>query len=271
MTSQSAQAPDEAARATRQATPSLLTGELAAVYEAVYATDLVYVKDCWTLCGDAHCCSFQRYKSRYRIMAREPFQELPLLPGEWAWLVHKGWDKQFQPCEFRRIDLMIDGRPIAVESIISRRAGCACEHATRPTICRLYPLLPHFDIEGALIGVERTGIYEEMESIGNLPSACRLEHVPFDQLTPFLSLCAALGRSPYLRWHLEAYRLTKAHAAQRLSERVRATGKDVFSAFEGAYLRAALLDKAALQDQLTTLMQAFDHRWPAWDAPLKGA
>ncbi len=268
MTSEPDPAPSEASRPKPAATPSRLTPDLESVYEAVYTTDLVYVKDCWTLCGDAHCCSFQRYKSRYRIMARKPFQELPLLPGEWAWLQKQGWDQQFQPADYRCHERVIDGRRVRVESIISRRAGCACDHATRPTICRLYPLLPHFDAAGALIGVERAGIYEEMEKIGNLPSACRLEHMPFDQLTAFLSLCAALGRSALLRWHLEAYRLTKTHAAQRLAERVRATGKDVFAAFEGSYLRATLLDQAVLQQQLTALMLDFDQRWPGWDASL---
>ena len=248
--------------------PSALTPELAAIYETVYATDLVYVKDCWKLCGDAHCCSFQRYKSRYRVIAQSPFQELPLLPGEWAWLQQRGWAAQFEPCEFREQVFGIDGRSLRHESVISRRPGCACDHATRPTICRLYPLLPRFDLEGRLIGVERTGIYEEMERIGGLPAACKLEQLPFDQMTPFLSLAAALASSPLLRWHLEAYRLTKRHVADRLAQRVQQTGKDVFAAFEGAFLRSALIDKPALQTELATLMQAFDQRWPAWDREL---
>jgi hypothetical protein len=245
--------------------PSPLSPELAEIYETVYANDLVYVKDCWKLCGDAHCCSFQRYKSRYRIMAQEPFQELPLLPGEWEWLSRSAWQKQFEPCEFRVAEHLIDGRQVRVESVVSRRAGCACDHATRPTICRLYPLLPRFDLEGAVTGVEAAGIYEEMERIGGLPSACQLQALPFDQMNAFLGLCAALGRSPLLRWHLEAYRLTKQHAAQRLGDRVQATGKTVFAAFEGLFLRSALVDRASLHAELTSLMHQFDQRWPGWD------
>jgi hypothetical protein len=251
--------------------PSPLTQELAAIYDSIYANDLVYVKDCWKLCGDAHCCSFQRYKSRYRVMAREPFQELPLMPGEWEWLKQKAWQQQFEPCEFRVVEHLIDGRQVRVESVVSRREGCACDHATRPTICRLYPLLPRFDLNGALIGVEATGIYEEMERIGGLQPACQLQHLPFDQMNAFLGLCAALGRSPLLRWHLEAYRLTKMHAAKRLGDRVQATSKDVFAAFEGLFLRSALVDPTALHAELTDLMHQFDKRWPGWDAPMPTA
>ncbi|MBL8329572.1 MAG: hypothetical protein JNJ71_12010 [Rubrivivax sp.] len=245
---------------------SPLSPALAAIYETVYATDLVYVKDCWKLCGDAHCCSFQRYKSRYRILAQHPFQELPLLPGEWAWLQRSGWAAQFEPCEFRVQATPVAGRLVQHESVISRRTGgCACDHATRPTICRLYPLLPRFDLQGQLVGVERTGLYEEMERIGGLPSACRLEQLPFDQLPAFLALTAALASSPLLRWHLEAYRLTKAHVAQRLQARVQAGTGDVFQAFEAGFLRRALIDKPALHAELAALMTDFDRAWPGWD------
>ena len=243
---------------------AFLSPELAAVYEAVYSTDLVYIKDCWKLCGDAHCCSFQRYKTQYKIIAQQPFQELPLLPGEWQWLQQQGWAAQFEPFELRVLTLQVNERTVRYQSVVSRRPGCACDHATRPTICRLYPLLPHFDIEGQLVGMERTGIYEEMESIGGLPVACRIESVPLAQMEPLLRLTAALARSPLLRWHLEAYRLAKHHVARRLQQRMAQTGRGVFQAFEGALLRGELLDKPMLQADLSALMQRFDERWPGW-------
>lgn len=240
---------------------------LQAVYDTVYGTELVYVKDCWQQCGDAHCCNFQRYKSRYRLIGQTAFQELPLLPGEFDYLRQRGWTRQFEPFEHRVQPVEIAGRRFAYEAIVSRRPGCACDHATRPTICRLYPLLPVFDLEGALVGVEPTGIYEAMEQIGGLAPACRLQGMPFAQLGAFLTLCAALGRSPRLRWHLEAYRLAKAHAAERLAQRVQQTGKDVFAAFEGAYLRGAVFDTGALAARLSRLVDEFDRRWPGWCPP----
>jgi hypothetical protein len=250
---------------------SPLTAELRRIYDTVYATDLVYVKDCWKLCGDAHCCSFQRYKSRYRIIAQQPFQELPLLPGEHAYLAERGWLGQFAPVEFKAQTFEIDGRTLRYETLVSRRPGCACDHATRPTICRLYPLMPRFGLDGQLEGVEHTGIYEDMERIGGLPPACQVRAVPFDQMAPFLTLTGALASSPLLRLHLEAYRATRAHVAARLQARVEQTGKDVFAAFEGALLRRALVDTPALHAELAALMQRFDARWPGWDAGLSTA
>jgi hypothetical protein len=239
------------------------------IFDTVYATDLVYVKDCWKLCGDAHCCSFQRYKGRYRILARTPFQELPLLPGEWAWLQSRGWTSQFEPFEHKVQAFEVDGRILRHETVVSRRPGCACDHATRPTICRLYPLLPRFAPDGRLEGVEGAGIYEDMERIGGLAPACELRHLPFDQLTPFLRLCAALSRSPLLLFHLEAYRLAKQHVAGTLARRVADGGKDVFQVFEMGLLRQALVDGPALRAEITALMRDFDRRWPGWDETIR--
>ena len=59
--------------------------------ERIYSTDLTFVPNCWKLCGDAHCCSFSRYKAKFRMIAKTPFQELPLLPGEYEFLAAKGW------------------------------------------------------------------------------------------------------------------------------------------------------------------------------------
>lgn len=238
---------------------------LHALYDRIYATDLIYVKDCWKLCGDAHCCSFQRYKSRYRLIAKTPFQELPLLPGEYGYLQARGWLAQFEPFEHRVQVFEVGQRQLRYEAIVSRRPGCACDHATRPTICRLYPLLPRFDLEGRLIAVESTGIYEEMERIGGLPRACQVDGVPFAQMPAFLALVGALAASPLLRCHLELYRLTKAHVAERLAQRVAQTGKDVFQAFESALLRQALVEDTKLHSQLLACLYAHDARWPGWE------
>ncbi len=248
-----------------------------AIFDAIYGADLVYVPDCWKLCGDAHCCSFSRHKARFRIMAKSPFQELPLLPGEYDYLRARGWHAQFDPHEHRVTSFRFDGVEIRSESILSRRPGCACDHATRPTICRLYPLLPCFDVSGVLQGAERVSIYDDLEVIGGLPPACQLKSLPFAQLTPFLAITSALARSPLLLFHLEAYRLTKRHVAERIGAGVRgsgggssdgSSGQDVFRRFENDFLRRRLIDDASLQEDLGRLIRAFDAHHGDWRAGL---
>ncbi len=163
-------------------------------FECIYSTDLVYVKDCWQLCGDAHCCNFSRYKSRFRLMGQTPFQELPLLPGEYQFLEQNGWLTQFGDYDLKATEYELSDVKLKIESIISRRPNCACDHATRPVVCRLYPLLPVFDIEGTCINTEPMGIFEELEQIAGLSQACQLRSLPFDEMEKFLAITDELSK-----------------------------------------------------------------------------
>lgn len=226
-------------------------------FERIYSTDLVYTPGCWKLCGDAHCCSFARYKARFRVIARSPFQELLLLPGEYEYLSKKGWLEQFGDFDHKVIDFPIDGFVLKVESIISRKPNCACDHDTRPTICRLYPLLPVFDVGGRLVGTEPLGIYEEMERVEGMEPACKLTALPFDEIGKFLDIAAELGKCPRHLYYLEAYRLTKKHVSVQLAERRAASDSDVFSLFETAFIRRKLVDGDQVRAQLNDLMSRF--------------
>ena len=227
-------------------------------FERMYATDLVYIPDCWKLCGDAHCCSFARYKSRFKMIGRTPFQELPLLPGEHGFLDSNGWLEQFGDYDHKVIEFAIDGYNLKVESIVSRKADCACNHETRPTICRLYPLLPVFDVAGRLIGTEPIGSYEEMERIGQIDPACKITALPFNQVNQFLAIAEALGSDPCHLFYLEAYRVTKKHVADRIEASFQSRDRDVFSVFESGFIRQNLVDKERLRTDLNALARRFE-------------
>ena len=226
-------------------------------FEQIYSTDLTFVPDCWKLCGDAHCCSFSRYKAKFRMIAKTPFQELPLLPGEYEFLSTKGWLKQFEPFEHRLMDFPIDAGVIKVESIISKKPNCACEHNIRPTVCRLYPLLPIFDVSGRVVAAEPLGIYEEMETIEGLAPACQLTALPFDQVDRFLNLATEISKNPIHLFYVMAYRITKKHAAERIKAKRAEYKCDVFTAFENAFIRRALIDRDELRAELNELATKF--------------
>ncbi len=226
-------------------------------FEQIYRTDLVYVADCWRLCGDAHCCSFSRYKKRFKMIARAPFQELPLLPGEYEFLEARGWLGQFGDFDHKVVDYALETGSLRIESIVSRRPNCACDHETRPTICRLYPLLPVFDVRGQLIGAESMGIYEELERIDNNAPACQLTSLPFDQLNGLLAITEQISQSAICLFYLEAYRLTKRHVSERLAQRRAVSKADAFALFEIGFLRNNLIDHEALRGQLDALARRF--------------
>jgi len=237
--------------------------------EELYATDLVYVKDCFTLCGDAHCCSFARHKKRFTILGRKHFQELPLLAGEYEFLRSRGWLGQFGDHDRKQVELPLpDGRVVRGESIVSRRPGCACDHATRPIVCRLYPLLPVFETDGRLVGIEEFGVYELLERAEGLDRACAIRQVPLEQLAVFLKFCAVLASRPLWLFQLAAYRATKSHVERRIAHDKASSGNSAFKVFEWGFLRANLIRREELAQHLAGVVDDFAARWgPEFDLP----
>jgi hypothetical protein len=233
------------------------------IFDDIYSADLRYRADCWQLCGDAHCCSFARYKSRLRVVARTPFQELPLLPNEFEYLASRGWLEQFGDYQHNVVNVELRAGTMRVETIVSRRVGCACDQATRPTVCRLYPLLPVFDLNGRVIGTESFGVYEVLEELESLEPACRLTSLPFEELEKFHRITAAIGRSPVALFYSMAYRLTKAHVRERVRQAKMKAQADAFLVFARMLMRERLTDQTALVAELDTLAEGFRQRYGA--------
>jgi len=239
----------------------MLSPNVLAFFDQAYATELVFKPGCWSLCGDAHCCSFQRHKARFTLL-RSQAQELPLLPGEWAYLCARGWHRQFEPYELRTHEYPLEGYTLRWLSLASRRPGCACDHATRTVICRLYPLLPTFSPAGQLTGTESVGMYEELETLEGLAPACKVDAVPFGQLNLFLQLSQALGEDPLRRLYLLAYQHAKRHVFSRLAA-TRQPGLSAFRQFELGVLRDRLFDHPTLRTELQQLLIAVSAGDPA--------
>ena len=227
------------------------------LFDTIYATDLVFLKDCWKLC-DMHCCSgFARHKKHFRLIGQEHVNELQLLPGEYQFLQEKDWLHQFGDHDHRVIDFELDGNLLKLEAIVSRKPGCACEHDTRTTICRLYPLLPVFSIEGRLTGTEKAAIFDEMEAIDELKPICQVGSAPFPELNKFLAITQEIAKHPIQLFYLEAYRLTKQHVVHMLANEVDSGQTSAFSLCEKAFIRGTLIDHSVLDAKLISLRGKF--------------
>lgn len=244
--------------------PAGWSDEANSAFERIYGLDLVYRQDCYRLCGDAHCCSFARYKQKFVFLANTPYQELFLLPGEWEYLTQKGTTAQFGDHEHKSYAFPVGSRYVRAETLLSRRPHCACDHDTRTTVCRLYPILPVFDLEGRFVGTESFGTFEDMEALEQLPRACRIDSLPTSQLDLLLALTGAIGRVPLFVFYATAYRRAKAHLKARLAERKRERpDKSTFSHFEDAFFRRQLFDLDALSAELEQLRKRFSQHYGA--------
>lgn len=198
-------------------------------------------------------------------MGRQPFQELPLLPGEYEFLRTRGWLSQFEPYELKVVEYDTGRHVFRAESIISKRPGCACDHATRTTICRLYPLLPVYALAtGAVIANEALTIFEEIERLDNMPPACQLTALPFSQMDKFFNLAQLISTDAEHLLYLEAYRRTKQHVTGQLARaQQKSPAKSVLALFEIASLRGKLIDQAALNEDLNEVVEALAPRLSA--------
>ena len=231
------------------------------IFDTIYATDLVYLKDCWKLC-DAHCCDgFSKHKKYFRLIGQEHSSEIYLLPGEYQFLKEKDWLHQFGDHDHRVIDFELDGNLLKIESIVSRKPGCACEHDTRPTLCRLYPLLPVFSIEGRLIGTEKAVIFDEVEAIEKLNPICQVGSAPFPELNKFLAIAQEIARDPIQLFYLEAYRLTKQHVVHKVTIDASSGKSNAFSLYEKAFISGALIDHSVLDEKLICLRDNFQKHY----------
>ena len=229
--------------------------------EKLYSSNLLFVPDCWKLCGDAHCCGFARYKSKFKILTAKPFQALPLLPGEYDFLKQKGLTEQFGDHEHRVHDYAIDHRVIRVEEVVSRVTGCCCRHDSRTVVCRLYPLLPVLDVSGSLISVDEAfGSFEELEAVDGMSPACQVRTLPFNQMQVFLSMARIIGSVPDWAFSVSAYRIAKAHVFKRLRQKKAGTQKTAFELFETMYFMRQLFDHAELRKELALLADEFESK-----------
>src|SRR6478672_9679299 len=106
---------------------TLLDDSLIASFDQIYGTDLVYVPDCWKLCGNGHCCNYSRYKSQFTMIGQHHYQELPLLPGEWEYLEHRGYLARFGEIQRRVVEYPLSAGVMKIEFMVGRSKPCACE------------------------------------------------------------------------------------------------------------------------------------------------
>jgi len=246
----------------------MLDDATTSAFDQIYGSDLVYVKDCWKLCGNAHCCGFFKYKDQFNLIGQTKFHELPLLPGEYEYLQQKGWWAQFGDADHKVIEYPLDHRVLRLETMVSRKAMCACEHNTRLTVCRLYPLLPLFDLSGKVTGTRTFGIFEEFEKIENLEPGCKITTLPFDQMQAFLDITAAISHAPKRLFYFAAYAMAVDHVTDQIKAQKDLRGADVsaFTLFEGMLLFKKLVDDAVLKPKLIALADRYEaHHGPIFD------
>lgn len=237
--------------------------DIQAVFDTIYATDLLFSEKCWALCGDAHCCTFSRYQRGDDVR-----QDLILLPLEYEYMNLKGYIEQYANLQHYAQRYALSHATLCFEtlSIKSNRGGCPCTHEIRPTTCRLYPMLPVFELDVGLVGIERYyGLEDEIEKVTGMRSACRIESISPAERKNFLRITTAIFSEPNCLFHVMAYDCVRRHVQSALQRKqvadpIEPTTEGVSRArtlLGMDLLDGELFDVAELKSDLDTLAQRF--------------
>jgi hypothetical protein len=230
------------------------------IYDFIYDTDLVYKPQCWKLCN-AHCCNFSRYKSG----PSKHIQEIPLLPGEWQYMSDMGYLGQYKDLEYSVLKTRLNVGVLSYEAIKIPTIGCPCDHWRRPTVCRLYPLAPRYDLHRGFVGVDGTfSLMEIAEEFLGVPRSCQVDQVPFQELEKFIAISKAIETEPVIMFQFMVLDLLKTLLRAGLKDSKDQISDDDFNLSEEgqisnsfemiqlAFLRGVAIDwgraKMALED-----------------------
>lgn len=229
-----------------------------ATYDVIYATDLVYQPACHQLCGDAHCCHYDRYK-RFGPPEERGTTVIPMLAGEYQWLDERGLLGQYPSHERQRSVFAGRGADYVFEVLkVPAPEGCPCDHDRRPTLCRLYPVLPLFEPGRGLVGLDTNfGVFEEIEDLAGTPRACPLTATSFAQVQLLLRICAAISADPHCLFSLMAYAGSKRQFRRRVSDRMSARGISAYHALGELMAAGEVVDRGELASELDELLGRF--------------
>ena len=221
-------------------------------FERIYASDLTFQPGCWELCGDAHCCHFSRYKANFSLIGNRPGQTLYLLPGELEFMKAKDLLSEFPAHTVTEHEFEVsESLTLHWHSLDFETDECPCPHRLRPTICRLYPLMPAFTADGSVRDFERLAIYEDLQCETGQDSICELKSVPFSQLPDLMRIIEALRSNRTLLAASIAYLTTKRHVLRRVREKIEsAPNLEPFAAFEALVIRRKAIDLEQLKAEI---------------------
>ena len=235
---------------------------LQTMFDTIYSTDLLYKSECWKLCGDAHCCSFSRYKGG---RAR---QNIILLPHEYAYMKQQGYLGQYNGANYLTETFQMTRAWLRLEmlSIETAPKTCPCTHAMRPTTCRLYPLLPVFEVGVGLVGVAiYYGLEDEIEKAVGMKVSCEIDRIAPIEIASFLKIANVIKSEPNVLFHVMAYDCVRRYVSNGLVRRqaektIEPTVAEIAMALPkiGCELLAgSLFDVNQLRSDLDRLAEAF--------------
>jgi hypothetical protein len=237
-------------------------------WRTIHSRPLIAVPDCWKLCGGGFCCSNSHPDFQFRLIPQSGSGTVVIyLDDEYAWLRANGHvvcgEEDGEVISAFELDFGAP-RPLILHHARCGYLGRCTGAITKPLLCRAYPFLPVFGLDGQLEDVLPASIIDATLQMRNGNRPCpiddrkRLEAA----LENDPALLAAL-QHPYIIFHTQAaaaflasYRehVLSWDGFQRLS------GPEFWQAWEMAYLGRRLVNRDIVAARLLNVYEALAAR-----------
>ncbi|MGA7323955.1 MAG: hypothetical protein WBX25_05630 [Rhodomicrobium sp.] len=237
-------------------------------WRTIHSRPLIAVPDCWKLCGGGFCCANSHPDFQFRLMPPGGAGTVVIyLEDEYAWMRANGHIVcgEEHGASAPAFEFDFGGpRPLVLRHSRCSYLGRCAGAITKPLLCRAYPFMPVFGLDGALEDVLPASIIDATLHLKEGRRACpiddrnRLEAA----LVNDVELLAAL-RHPYIVFHTQA----AAAFMESYRERLLAwegfhhlSGPGFWQAWEMAYLGRRLVDRDAVATRILSVYNALTAR-----------
>jgi len=220
------------------------------LFDVIYSTDVAFVKDCWKLCGDAHCCKNN--------------DNPPLLPGEYDYLLQRNLLSSFEKHTHTESKFTVAKGVVKYEALSFKPGGCKCKNDSRLSVCRLYPLRPIYSVEHGLIGVvEGMGVSDILEEMFQKEKSCKVNMVSFKEISKFVYIANAIYRQPDAFQAIMMYNIVHEHFKNAMLKRTLDMDPNEIAEFSNKpYLLLRVLGSKELKKEIDQFHEEFEKHYP---------
>lgn len=234
--------------------------DLPVPWAQIYRTQFVFEDECWRTCGGGFCCSGNSPDFQFQLLLTGG-ANLLYLTREYEFAHQHGVAADnlpdADPTSILKLDYG-DGHALSAVKVNCRLLGACDGCIDKPLLCRLYPFIPTFSIDGEIETLYPASIYELTSQAMGWTSPCSvaLKKSEYEERwTRDPNLLAPL-RHPYIMFHLAAYGLLVDSYRTGLANDRKLAGLDgveFWRTWELVYLGGCLFDWPLIRAQLSDL------------------
>jgi hypothetical protein len=227
-------------------------------WQTIHSRPLIAVPDCWKLCGGGFCCSNSHPDFQFRLMPRGGAGTVIIyLEDEYDWMRANGHIVcgEESGAAVPAFEFDFGGpRPLVLRHARCGYLGHCAGVITKPLLCRAYPFMPVFGVDGELEDVLPASIIDATFQMKEGRRPCPIDDRKRIEaaLENDAELSAAL-RHPYIVFHTQAAAAFMASYRERLlawDGFERLSGLAFWQAWEMAYLARRFVDREVVATHL---------------------